>query len=358
VRRQSFACSAGMVVLICFTLPTPARAQELSDLPKIEPEISASAASTLEDKLKTNPDDLGSRAQLLDYYFVLRISNRSADIEQKRESHIFWVIEHHPESDLAGTPQAEILPLELIESADGYQRAKQLWLEQIEKHPSDTRVLRNGASFFTTSDPKLSRELLDRAALANPADRETMAMLAQSYELQTARIDSRDQKKDLAEKALALREQVLDQTDQEKRFNGLEEVAVDAFDAGDTVKAQQYASELLSLAPKFKNSWNYGNAIHKGNEILGLVAFQHDDIPGAKKYLLASGDTPGSPQLNSFGPNMSLAKALFEKGEVDTVVVYLESCKKFWKMGGTQLQNWIVLVKGGGTPDFSANLNY
>jgi hypothetical protein len=358
VTGQRFVCSAGIVVLICFMLSIPARAQDLSDLPKIQPKISASAAATLEDKLETNPDDLGARAQLLDYYFVLRISNRSADIEHKREAHIFWLIENHPESDLAGTPQAEIMPIERVGSADGYQRAKQMWLEQVEKHRSDTNVLRNASSFFTISDPKLSRDLLDRAALADPADRETMAMLAQSYELQTAGIESHDQKKALAEKALALREQALDQTDQERRFNGLEEVAVDAFDADETVKAQQYASELLSLAPKFKNSWNYGNAIHKGNLVLGLVALRHDDVPGAKQYLLASGDTPGSPQLNSFGPNMTLAKALLEKGEIDAVVAYLESCKKFWKMGGTQLQNWIVLVKGGGTPDFSANLRY
>jgi len=35
---------------------------------------------------------------------------------------------------------------------------------------------------------------------------------------------------------------------------------------------------------------------------------------------------------NSFGPNVSLAKDLLEKGERDTVVEYFEACKKFWKM--------------------------
>ena len=349
---------ASLLLLAGSLFSAAVRAQDPSDMPHIQPRLSAGAAAALEEKLRTNPDDLEVREQLLDYYFVSHISNKSSEIEQKRETLVFWLIEHHPESEVAGTPEAEIMPVDSIGSVDGYQRAKQLWLEQVEKHPSDTRVLRNASSFFATSDDKLSRDLLDKAALVNPNDTETISMLAQSYELQSKRPQSAEQKKALAEKALALREQSLDKTDNEKRFVALDQLAVDAFAAGDSVKAQQYASELLRLAPEFKNSWNYGNAIHKGNMILGLVALQHGDIPGAKQYLLASGQTPGSPQLDSFGPNMTLAKALLEKGETDTVVAYLESCKVFWKMGGRELQNWIVLVKGGGNPDFSSNLNY
>jgi len=33
-----------------------------------------------------------------------------------------------------------------------------------------------------------------------------------------------------------------------------------------------------------------------------------------------------------FGPNVSLAKDLIEKGERDTVVEYFEACRKFWKV--------------------------
>ncbi|MGC2097476.1 MAG: hypothetical protein WA646_13140, partial [Candidatus Sulfotelmatobacter sp.] len=153
------------------------RAQDPSDMPHIQPRLSAGAAAALEEKLKTNPDDLEVREQLLDYYFVSHISNKSPEIEQKRETLIFWLIEHHPESEFAGTPEAEIMPVDSIGSVDGYQRAKQLWLEQVEKHPSDTRVLRNASSFFATSDDKLSRDLLNKAALVNPNDTETISML-------------------------------------------------------------------------------------------------------------------------------------------------------------------------------------
>lgn len=136
------------------------------------------------------------------------------------------------------------------------------------------------------------------------------------------------------------------------------DLAVSAFEAGNTEKAQQYASELLHSAPQFKNDWNYGNALHKGNIVLGRVALKTGDIAGAKEHLLAAVQTPGSPQLNSFGPSMTLAKELLEKGERDVVLTYLESCGKFWKIGGEKLQSWMATVRGGGIPEFGANLLY
>ena len=41
---------------------------------------------------------------------------------------------------------------------------------------------------------------------------------------------------------------------------------------------------------------------------------------------------PGSPQLNSFGPIMSLAEELLEQGEPDTVLEFFAECRKFWKL--------------------------
>ena len=138
----------------------------------------------------------------------------------------------------------------------------------------------------------------------------------------------------------------------------MDDLATAALEDGDTAKAEQYASEALKLASEFRNSWNYGNAIHKGNIILGRIALQSGDVTGAEQHLLAAGQTPGSPQLDSFGPNMTLAKDLLEKGERDTVLAYLQECAKFWKMGGSQLQEWVAKVKAGGIPDFGANLLY
>src|ERR1700719_3714085 len=75
----------------------------------------------------------------------------------------------------------------------------------------------------------------------------------------------------------------------------------------------------------------------------------------ADRYLLASGKTPGSPQLDSFGPNMTLAKELLAKGESDSVLQYLDLCKNFWEGERQQLDDWRDAIRGGKTPDFGAN---
>jgi len=168
--------------------------------------------------------------------------------------------------------------------------------------------------------------------------------------------------------ALALRfprspEQVLaDREDQTRelsgkdRFYALADLAKSAFTANVPKKASAYAHELLSAAPQYSKDWNYGNAIHDSNMVLGLVSARQGDVTAAKKFLLDAGSTPGSPQLNSFGPDMALAKALLEAGERDTVIEYLSRCRAFWKLGTARLDMWIAAIRGGGTPDFSMSL--
>jgi hypothetical protein len=127
---------------------------------------------------------------------------------------------------------------------------------------------------------------------------------------------------------------------------------------GDPALAESYAHELLRLAGKTGGEcdWNHGNAVHDGNMVLGLVALGRQDVAAAKAALLAAGKTPGSPQLNSFGPNMSLAKALLEAGERVVVLEYFALCRLFWKGHRADLDDWSAEVKEGGIPDFGANL--
>jgi hypothetical protein len=112
------------------------------------------------------------------------------------------------------------------------------------------------------------------------------------------------------------------------------------------------------MAPNFRSNWNYGNAIQDGNLVLGRIAVQNGKIEEAKKYLLEAGKSPGSPQMDSFGPNMSLAKDLLGKGERDAVLQYFELCRKFWNMDYGKLDEWTREVKAGETPNFGANLVY
>jgi hypothetical protein len=145
---------------------------------------------------------------------------------------------------------------------------------------------------------------------------------------------------------------------EEQRFYALGPAAKILFNQGETERAKQLARELQGLMPKYRKNWNYGNAVHDANIVLGRVAVSEGKIDNAKIYLIEAGRCPGSPQLNSFGPNMTLAKDLLEKGEKDAVLQYFELCGKFWEMGRDKLKLWTKDVADGKTPDFGANLVY
>jgi TonB family protein len=141
-----------------------------------------------------------------------------------------------------------------------------------------------------------------------------------------------------------------------ERGFALPQLAKAAVKAGALDKASLYANELLTSA--HAGDWNDGNAVHDGNMVRGLVALHSGNVEQAAKDLIEAGKTTGSPQLNSFGPNMTLASELLEKGQRDAVLEYLTLCKKFWTLGSTQLDTWIDAIRTGGKPDFGANLLY
>jgi len=357
MRKLYLLCS---LIFFCVStaVPVETRAQTPEGpASQLKGGISAKVADALEEGLKTDPDDLEAREELIEYYFMAMARTGTTDFEETREKHVFWLIEHHPESELAGSPESGILPMG-SSGTEGYQRGKQLWLQEVEKHPDSPIILRNAAEYLLLYDRKIARELLEKAWVLSPGDAETSSRLAETYERERDMVASPEEKAALSQKAVLVREQGLEKSDAEERFYGLADLATSALQAGQIEKAQQYASELLASAEKYKSNWNYGNAVHKGNIVLGLVELRRENVADAKEHLLVAGLTPGSPQLDSFGPNMTLAKELLEKGEREVVLAYLQDCEKFWKMGSGKLQEWIATVKTGGIPDFGANLSY
>ena len=144
----------------------------------------------------------------------------------------------------------------------------------------------------------------------------------------------------------------------EDHFYALTDGAKAAYEVGDLDKAERFARQLLAMAPTFPKDWNYGNAIHDGNMVLGRLALRRGDMAGATQHLTAAGNTPGSPQLNSFGPNMALASDLLQVDQRPAVLSYFGQCRRFWEMGDRDLRQWEALVKDGQRPDFGAHLLY
>ena len=113
------------------------------------------------------------------------------------------------------------------------------------------------------------------------------------------------------------------------------------------------AHRILDLAPRFVDDWNYGNAVHYGNLALGRYSLEAGDLAQARSRLLAAGRTPGSPQLDSFGPDMTLAEELLARGETPAVIEYFELCDRFWVgKNRSHLAEWRDAVSQGLTPRF------
>ena len=140
------------------------------------------------------------------------------------------------------------------------------------------------------------------------------------------------------------------------RYYALADAAKTTVYFGGLDDADAYARELLDLAERRPRCWNRGNALHDGHLVLGLVALRRGDVETAKAELLLAGDTPGSPQLDSFGPNMCLARELLKRGERDAVIAYFERIRGFWTSERGRLDAWASDVKAGRMPDFGAYL--
>ena len=185
-----------------------------------------------------------------------------------------------------------------------------------------------------------------------------VSLLASATSAQQPVADENDKYKISAQFLAGIEEQLREDIDSEKRFYLTTKAAPAAFKAGDMKKAKSYSYDLLKQAETWKTNWNYGNAIHVANLVLGRIALANGAVDEAKRFLLEAGKTPGSPQLNSFGPNMLLAKELLEKGERKTVIQYFDLCAKFWETKFSRLDDWKGSINRDEIPEFGPNLLY
>jgi tetratricopeptide (TPR) repeat protein len=339
-------------------------------------EVAAEDVRRIEARVVGSPHELALRILALGYYFLGQRQSDSA--RSARHKHILWLIEHSPESGTAGSPHALIFNRE---DPQAYVEARKLWLDQVGSHPRNTKILGNAAEFFLLNDFPQSEELLKQARALEPDNPDWPERLGHLYSLR----GGRDASAQRAFAASALREfqaaeQLQSQDDVHPLADSdpeaieaakvtnllmwihkLPELAKAAFDAGEFEQARNYAAELLEKAastevPEFFR--NDGNAVHHGNLILGRVALHSGDVEQAKRHLVAAAETSGSPQLGSFGPNMSLARELLEQSERDVVLEFFTRCDTFWKSGTDRLQEWTSQVQAGAIPDFGANLRY
>ena len=306
-------------------------------------------AAALEDALRSAPDDLAARTRLLGHYFRRQFEERD-----RRRAHVLWLVAHAPAAEVAGSPFGRI-----VRRADpeGYEAAAAAWQAVLDAHPDVPVLLANAAAFFLASEPDRAEALLRHGRALAPQEPAWAERLAHLHGLRAVRADP-DERPALARRALAELERArpADGDDAEATSVWLVAAARAALAAGEAERARRWALELLAQAAAARGTWNHGNAVHHGHLVLGHLALGAGDAEEATAHLLAAGQTPGSPQLNSFGPNVVLAKELLDLGERETALAFLAACRRFWPR--PELERWQAVIRDGGVPDFGPNLAY
>ena len=126
-----------------------------------------------------------------------------------------------------------------------------------------------------------------------------------------------------------------------RRFYDLSDEIDKAFLNRNYDLSRRLINEYLDLASIYKCNWNYGNAIHDSNIKLGLISLEEGDVDLAGEYLKKAGKSTGSPQLDTFGPELDLANKLLKANKADEVKVYLTDIKIFWENNDELIYRWL-----------------
>ncbi len=335
---------ASLLIVIGLSLvaAVPAR-RALSALADDGAKLSDEQAGRLAVELRRSPDDADLRSQLAGYYQFRKAANR-----EQRTKNILWLIEHRPGDAITTTAYCMI---DAVDESDAYAKGKAVWDHQLGANSTNAIILANGSAFRAAADFGDAEGLLEQAAVLEPKNSTWPEKIAI---LQEQRLVGRPEEAvKLAAKALEQRQLAYNLTaDPQHRFHVLIRMPDDALLSQDLIQAKRLGKQLVGAAAKFRDDLSYGDAIHRGNIVLGEAALQAGIVDRAEEYLKAASHTPGSVALEKTGPDLHLAKQLLARGERTAVREYLANCMTFWKSGSQRLKVWTATLDAGGLPDF------
>jgi hypothetical protein len=305
--------------------------------------LTSDEARDLEQRLANAPDDVRLRGELLGAGFL----SRDPVVVARRVEHLAWLAEHRPDIDLCGF--ASIVP-DMVEEV---RRFEQLWIAALSRHPDDVRVLRAGARFLSWHEPALALRAYERGAGLEPDEGDWKHDIAHMHERLARDTNDEVTRRTHLQAAQAALDQALSMASRGVgRSILLQDLAWNAVALEEWENATTLAERVLGSAEACRGTWQYGNAIHHGHMVLGEVALARGELDRAEEELQAAGTTPGSPQLDTFGPRLGLAGALARLGRREAVIKYLESCRKFWTHR-PELPEWVAALQRGELPGFA-----
>lgn len=122
-------------------------------------------------------------------------------------------------------------------------------------------------------------------------------------------------------------------------------LAMAEFDAGDDAAAERDAERALAASQKAAVPYNLAQTT------LGRIAAAKGDLNGAKTRLIASVTMLTALKNATFEPNMTLAQDVYDAGDRDAVVEFLEASRAVWKSDRGRIDRMISFVKKAPSAD-------
>lgn len=193
---------------------------------------------------------------------------------------------------------------------------------------------------FTSGDddaPALADRWLRRARELAPPGDEWKTPLSTALRQRAQRTN------DPSEKLRLLREAYDLAPDAAKR--GMQgDMALAEFASGNDALSEQDA-RALAETPQNPSEYNLGQTL------LGRLAIARGNTAQAKELLLASVNPPAKFKNPVFEPNMTLAQDLYDAGDKDAVIAFLEASRNIWKFDRGRIDRMISFVKKAPSAD-------
>jgi tetratricopeptide (TPR) repeat protein len=287
----------------------------------------------MQQRVARDPSDLDARIVLLAY------CEAKHEASGRRE-HLLWLITQHPDHPALRFGM-HVSPMD----GDLYLEAHDLWTRQLAAHPTSVSVLVNAASFYSVFDGERALSLYAKARAIDPTNVTLMTSAAEAHMLRARTIGNG--KPDPTEAAAALADyQAALEHKSECPFPVAGRAAKAALAAGQPKVAAALAEQSIKADGAMS-----GDEVHAGNIVLGKLALEAGDVHGAAEHLVDACKTTATPVLRSFGPDMTLATDLLQRGERQAVIEYLDACTRIWDTGRERLIRWKSEIERGAQPE-------
>ena len=149
--RRAVARFAPLIATLCFAVVISANVVGGPPDPHMvhrvrSPERSSrrTAAEALEERLRGNPHDATARLQLIGYHWSRQWTDSTN--AQRHGQPVLWIICNDPRSPSLAMPYGHVEPRR---NPEMYERAKESWLEHLEREPDDAVLLGHAAALLS-----------------------------------------------------------------------------------------------------------------------------------------------------------------------------------------------------------------